>query len=242
MPMKLRGSGKRRGLPRPISTELEAGPTLFDIFRTVRKISTYAYKNENGEVVTHSQRGPLAYFLEVPAFEAFLTAYRTANHTAAQIQHSLRLGNESVWKGPLPDELVKFNAKYGLLLENMIQVVDLPGRRVPFINPFYFPRSARDMKYFWKFIDAVGEAYNLERGEVAGRPPGKSKYRPEDLSRYNKLKKKHASSRAIELAFPEVFDDESIPDPNKRLRPALSRLRKKKKDRAPKRAPLFRRD
>lgn len=187
-------------------------------------------------------RGPLAYFLKVKAFRSFLASYRKANYNAAMIQDSLRMGNKAVLDGPLPLALVEFNKKYGLLVETLIHVGDRVGRRVPFVNAFYFPRSTKDMKHFWDFVDAVGEAYNFERGETSGRPPGASKYRQADLIRYNKNKKTHPAFRAMELAFPNAFKNDSDGDPNKRLKPALSRLRKKKKERAPKRAPLFRPD
>lgn len=218
---------KKAGLPKPIRTRLEPGPTLFDIFRTTRKISTYSYRDRDGKTREHSVSGPLAYFLDVPAFRSFVAAYRKANQTAAEIQHAIRLGNKSVLEGPVPEELVAFNSKYGLLLDNLVHVVDLPGRRVPFVNAFYFPRSAKHMRHFWDFLDALGEAYNLQRGETAGRPPGKSKYSLNQLSQYEKSLPKKGSARAMELAFPDEFVNDSG-DPFKKLKPALSRLRKKK--------------
>lgn len=210
-------------------TRLEPGPVLFDIFRTARKVTTYVLRDEDGSIEERSSPGALAYFLQVPAFEAFLAAYRHANQIAGEIQYSRHMGKSEVSVSKA-DDLVNFNRKYGLLVDTLIHPAELPnGRRVPFINPFYFPRSAKDMKFFWKFVDAAGEAYGFQRGEVAGRPPGKSKYSVDQLERYERLRrKKKSSSRAIEMTFPAEFKDDRA-DPFKRLKPALSRLRKKKR-------------
>jgi hypothetical protein len=201
-------------------------------------VRIYSYKRSDGAVEKIRHGGPLAYILNTSAFESFLKAYGEVNEIVGKIMHARRMHNESVLNDQsLGAKLVAFNRRYGLLVDNLRYVND---RGTPFFNASYFPRSAKYAKYFWRFVDLVNEAYSRERGEASGRPPGKSKYSPADLARYNKLKKKHVSSRAIELAFPEVFNDESVSDPNKRLRPALARLRKKKKVRVPKLAPLFR--
>lgn len=219
----------------------ESGPPLFDgMFRTQRKVRVYSYRRSDGSIEKIRQAGPLAYILNTPAFESFLKAYEEVNEIAGKIMRARHMHNESVLNDQsLGEKLVAFNRRYGLLLDNLLNVND---GGTPFFNASYFPRSAKDAKYFWRFVDLANAAYSKERGDSSGRPPGTSKYALKDLSRYDKLRKDHDGAEAIERAFPDAFEDDSAGDPYKRLKPALSRLRKKKKARAPKRAPLFRRD
>lgn len=202
------------------------GKVLFGLVTTRRKVEKTHGKSNTKRATTHHA----ALFIDTSLVSLLIREITDINFAYSAYQSTGNKGQTSLENRAnlkVDKAIARLNKDFGYIYDFLVAEAHLSnGETLPYLNPIYFSRSGKNMKYFWRLADCLQTFYGLERGKVAGRTPGSTQYSQKQLKDYTRNRRRLGSYRAIEKSFPEHFTSD-VGDPFPRLKAALSRLRNK---------------